>query len=162
MFPLILLIFVFISRLFLYPMVIMCIHCVALGNLLYLKSIWNIHLFSKPIMEEEEEYKQQANALKEQGNAAFQAGDVTLAINYFSQAIEIDPDNHVLYSNRSAAYMKADSKSKALHDAERCVELAPNWAKGYNRLGVAQQSLKRFTAAMDSLKKGVIYFIYSL
>lgn len=117
---------------------------------------FSIHLLKmSSSTEEEEEYKQQANSLKEQGNEAFQAGNTQLAISYFTQAIEIDPDNHVIYSNRSAAYMKVDSISKALHDAEKCVELAPNWVKGYNRLGVAQQSLKRFTAAIDTFKKGI-------
>jgi len=51
--------------------------------------------------------------------------------------------------------MKADSKSKALKDAEKCVELAPTWSKGYSRLGAAQQSLKRFDAAIDTFKKGL-------
>lgn len=106
-------------------------------------------------MEEEvDEYKAHAEALKDQGNEAFQADNIDLAIKLFTQAIGIDPDNHVYYSNRAAAYMKADSKSKALKDAEKCVELAPNWSKGYNRLGVAQQSLKRFDAAIDTFKKG--------
>ena len=104
---------------------------------------------------EVEEYKQQANALKEKGNEAFQGGDIDLAIRFFSQALDIDPDNHIIYSNRSAAYMKADSKSKALYDAEKCVQLAPQWAKGYTRLGAAQQSLRRFDAAIDSFKKGI-------
>ena len=66
----------------------------------------------------------------------------------------MDPDNHVVYSNRSAAYMKADSISKALRDAEKCVELAPNWSKAYSRLGAAQQGLKRFDAAIESFRKG--------
>jgi tetratricopeptide (TPR) repeat protein len=66
----------------------------------------------------------------------------------------LDPDNHVFYSNRSAAYMKSDSISKALKDAEKCVELAPEWSKGYSRLGAAQQALKRFQPAMDSFRKG--------
>ena len=101
----------------------------------------------------EEEYKVIANDLKDQGNKAFQAGDVQGAINLFTQAINLDPDNHVYYSNRAAAYMKADSKSKALHDAEKCVELAPDWSKGYSRLGAAQQSLKRFDVAIDNFKK---------
>jgi Flp pilus assembly protein TadD len=100
-----------------------------------------------------EEYKVLADELKDQGNQAFQAGDVQGAIKFFSQAIDLDPDNHVYYSNRAAAYMKADSKSKALHDAEKCVELAPTWSKGYSRLGAAQQSLKRFDAATDNFKK---------
>lgn len=66
----------------------------------------------------------------------------------------MDPDSEVYYSNRSAAYMKADSISKALRDAEKCVELAPNWSKGYSRLGAAQLALKRFDASIDSFKKG--------
>eukprot|EP01031_Cornospumella_fuschlensis_P017867 gene17867-21861_t len=102
-----------------------------------------------------EEYKELANSYKDQGNTAFQAGDVELAISLFTQAIDLDPDNHVFYSNRSAAYMKKDSISKALYDAEKCVELAPDWAKGYNRLGVAQQSLGRFEAALASFRRSI-------
>jgi tetratricopeptide (TPR) repeat protein len=102
----------------------------------------------------DEEYKIQANSLKDQGNELFQAGKTQEAIHIYSQAIGLDPDNHVFYSNRCAAYMKSDSISKALHDAEKCVTLAPAWSKGYIRLGAAQQSLKRFDAAMDTFKKG--------
>lgn len=101
------------------------------------------------------EYKALANSLKDEGNVAFQTGDIDTALRLFTQGIELDPDNYILYSNRSAAYMKADSISKALHDAEKCVELAPAWAKGYNRLGVAQQRLTRFDAAIDTFKKGI-------
>jgi tetratricopeptide (TPR) repeat protein len=102
----------------------------------------------------DEEYRIQANLLKDQGNELFQAGKTQEAIVIYSQAIDLDPDNHVFYSNRCAAYMKSDSKSKALHDAEKCVTLAPAWSKGYIRLGAAQQSLKRFDAAVDTFKRG--------
>lgn len=105
----------------------------------------------------DEEYKIQANLLKDQGNELFQAGKTQEAIVAYSQAINLDPDNHVFYSNRCAAYMKSDSKSKALHDAEKCIKLAPAWSKGYTRLGAAQQSLKRFDAAIDTFKKGDYY-----
>ena len=102
----------------------------------------------------DEEYKVQANLLKDEGNELFQAGKIQAAIVAFTKAIDLDPDNHVFYSNRCAAYMKSDSKSKALHDAEKCIELAPTWSKGYTRLGAAQQSLKRFDNAIDTFKKG--------
>jgi tetratricopeptide (TPR) repeat protein len=101
-------------------------------------------------------YQDIANQLKDQGNAAFQANDFDAAITCYSQAIDIDPDNHVLYSNRSAAYLKADQRSKALYDAEKCVALAPVWSKGYSRLGAAQQALKRFDNAIDSFKRGIV------
>ena len=102
----------------------------------------------------DEEYKLQANLLKDQGNELLQAGKIQEAITVYTQAIDLDPDNHVFYSNRCAAYMKHDSKSKALHDAEKCIKLAPTWSKGYVRLGAAQHSLKRFDAAIDTYKRG--------
>ena len=102
----------------------------------------------------DEEYKLQANLLKDLGNELLQGGKIQEAITVYTQAIDLDPDNHVFYSNRCAAYMKHDSKSKALHDAEKCIKLAPTWSKGYVRLGAAQHSLKRFDAAIDTYKKG--------
>ena len=51
--------------------------------------------------------------------------------------------------------MKVNSISKSLHDAEKCLELNPNFVKGYNRLGLAQQSLKRYDAALETYKKGI-------
>jgi len=108
--------------------------------------------------EVDEDYKLLAEQAKDRGNAAFQLGTedgVKQSIILYTQAIDLDPDNHVYYSNRSAAYLKADSKSKALWDAEKCVVLAPDWPKGYSRLGAAQQSLHRFEDALTTFKKAV-------
>lgn len=59
----------------------------------------------------------------------------------------------VYFSNRSAAYLKVgDAKSKALKDAERCMELASDWSKSYSRLGAAQHALRRFDAAVQTFK----------
>ena len=54
--------------------------------------------------------------------------------------------------------MKADSISKALRDAEKCLELSPMWVKGYSRLGAAQLSLNRFDAAMSTFRRGLRTF----
>lgn len=104
---------------------------------------------------DQEEWQLQSNILKDKGNDAFKRGDNKEAIDFYTKAIEMDPDNHIFYSNRSAAYMKEDYISKAFHDGLKCVELAPKWSKGYNRLGVAQQGLKRFIQAIDTIKKGM-------
>ena len=41
--------------------------------------------------------------LKAQGNAAFTAGRFQDAVAHFSEALALEPGNHVLHSNRSAA-----------------------------------------------------------
>ena len=55
----------------------------------------------------------------------------------FSQAIEIEPENHVLYSNRSGAYASLKNFDKALEDANKTTEIKPDWAKGWGRKGAA-------------------------
>lgn len=44
-------------------------------------------------------------AMQAQGNKAFQAGQFEEAIKHFTDAINLDPSNHVLYSNRSASHV---------------------------------------------------------
>ena len=47
----------------------------------------------------------------------------------YTEAIDLDPENHILYSNRSAAFAKAEKYDLALTDAEKTMELKPDWAK---------------------------------
>ena len=66
---------------------------------------------------------------QDQGNAAFKAGNFEEAAEHFSAAIDLDPTNHVLYSNRSAAYASLKRYDAALKDAKQTVELKPDWAR---------------------------------
>ncbi|KAJ9102041.1 hypothetical protein QFC19_004969 [Naganishia cerealis] len=60
-----------------------------------------------------------AVALKAQANAAFSAKDFVQANELYSKAIELDPTNHVLYSNRSATKTSLRDYAGALEDAEK-------------------------------------------
>jgi stress-induced-phosphoprotein 1 len=51
----------------------------------------------------------------------------------FSEAIELDPTNHVLYSNRSGSYASLKDFDNALTDAIKTTELKPDWPKGWTR-----------------------------
>ena len=45
-----------------------------------------------------------------------------------------------IYSNRSASFLKLSKVSQALADAEKCVELRPDWDKAYFRKAVALEA----------------------
>ncbi|OVA02999.1 Tetratricopeptide TPR-1 [Macleaya cordata] len=96
-----------------------------------------------------------AEEAKAKGNAAFSAGKFSEAIRFFSEAIDLAPTNHVLYSNRSAAYASLHQYTEALTDAKKTVELKPDWSKGYSRLGAAQIGLGNFEEAISAYKKGL-------
>ncbi|ONM15446.1 Hsp70-Hsp90 organizing protein [Zea mays] len=92
---------------------------------------------------------------KAKGNAAFAAGRFEEAVQHFSDAIALAPDNHVLYSNRSAAYASLWRYAEALDDAKRTVALKPDWAKGYSRLGAAHLGLGDAPKAVEAYEKGL-------
>jgi len=96
-----------------------------------------------------------ADELKAKGNEAFKAGQFTQAVDFFSQAIAVDGSNHVLYSNRSAAYASLQDFSKALDDANKAIEIKPDWPKGYSRKGAALHGLKDFDECIGAFKKGL-------
>lgn len=96
-----------------------------------------------------------AEEAKAKGNAAFSSGDFTSAVSHFSDAIALSPTNHVLYSNRSAAYASLHKYSEALADAKKTVELKPDWSKGYSRLGAAHIGLSHYDEAVSAYKKGL-------
>ena len=72
----------------------------------------------------------QANELKDQGNKAFQAKDYDTAIDLFTKAIELDSQNHVLFSNRSAAKAGKKQWAAALEDAETVCDFPASLRSG--------------------------------
>ncbi|XP_015929226.1 stress-induced-phosphoprotein 1 [Parasteatoda tepidariorum] len=98
---------------------------------------------------------EKANSLKNQGNIALNAGNLDEAIRCYTDAIKADPTNHVLYSNRSAAYCKAGNYKEALEDAEHTVQMKDDWAKGYSRKGAALAYLKRYEDALQAYMDGL-------
>nr|BAJ85944.1 predicted protein [Hordeum vulgare subsp. vulgare]BAJ97130.1 predicted protein [Hordeum vulgare subsp. vulgare] len=96
-----------------------------------------------------------ADEAKAKGNAAFSAGRFEEAAGHFSDAIALAPANHVLYSNRSAALASIHRYADALADAEKTVELKPDWAKGYSRLGAAHLGLGDAASAAAAYEKGL-------
>ena len=64
-----------------------------------------------------------------ESNEAVNCGDFRRAIKAYTEAITLDPTNHVLYTNRSTAFAKISQFQKSLLDARKARELNPKWAK---------------------------------
>ena len=96
-----------------------------------------------------------SSELKDLGNTEFRNGNYQNAIKYFDEAIEKDSSNHILYSNRSAAYLSSGNGELALNDANKCLSLEPTWAKGYGRKGAALHMLKKYDEAIECFNEGL-------
>jgi stress-induced-phosphoprotein 1 len=96
-----------------------------------------------------------AASFKEQGNQFLQAKKFDEAIQAYTEAINLDPKDHVFFSNRSAAYLSKGDAANALSDGERCVSLKSDWAKGYTRKAAALHALRRYDAAVEAYQAGL-------
>lgn len=89
------------------------------------------------------------------GNDAFSAKDFAKAIEHYSQAIQLEPNNHVFYSNRSTSYGNLGDWIKAEADAKECIRLDPSFVKGYYRLASAQIESHNLDAAVTTIRQGL-------
>lgn len=64
-----------------------------------------------------------------QSNEACQLGDFQMAVKLYGEALRADPQNCILYSNRSAAHLKLGQYQTALDDAVKARLLNPKWPK---------------------------------
>ena len=94
--------------------------------------------------------KAASEELKAKANAAFGEKSFDKAVQLFTAAIAADGTNHILFSNRSGAHLALGSAAAAAADARRCVALAPEWSKGYSRLGAAAAAAKDWPAAISA------------
>jgi len=94
-------------------------------------------------------------AAKDTGNELFKKGDYDGAVAAFTEAITAEPTNEAYYSNRSAAYLKARNFECAIADGKKCVELKPEWAKGYSRQGAALHMKGDYALAMAIYAQGL-------
>ena len=67
---------------------------------------------------------------------------LTKFVSVLMQAIDLDPTDAILYSNRSFCLLQIGEATKALSDAYSCIKVRPEWVKGYYRKGAALMSLK--------------------
>jgi stress-induced-phosphoprotein 1 len=90
-----------------------------------------------------------------QGNKEFQAGNFEEAVKHYTDAIGHDATDHVFYSNRSACLSSLSRYDEALADANKCIELKPDFAKAYSRKGAALHGAGKLQEATAAYEDGL-------
>lgn len=92
-------------------------------------------------------------SLTEKGIKLVQEGQYAQAVTMFTEAIKCDPKDYRFFGNRSYCYSCLEQYPQALADAERSIQLAPDWPKGYFRKGIALMGMKRYSEAEKAMEK---------
>ena len=105
-------------------------------------------------VDDREEWQIRCDDLKATGDAHFRSKQYAPAIEAYANALQLDPKNHIILSNKSAAHLANGEKSKALYDARKCVEYSDGkWPKAHTRLAAAMMSLGRYGEAAETYSK---------
>ncbi|VVT57932.1 uncharacterized protein SAPINGB_P005953 [Magnusiomyces paraingens] len=99
--------------------------------------------------------KAKAEELKAQGNKAMGLKDYGSAIDFYTQAINLDPTNAIYLSNRAAAHSFSGAHEEAADDARAAIKIDSNYTKAYSRLGLALYSLGDAEGAVNAYSNGL-------
>ncbi|KAK2852690.1 hypothetical protein Q7C36_007891 [Tachysurus vachellii] len=91
--------------------------------------------------------------LTEKGIRLVNEGQYSEAVNMFTEAIRCDPKDYRFFGNRSYCYYCLDQYNLALADAEKSIQMAHEWPKGYYRKGSALMGLKRYSEAEKAMEQ---------
>ncbi|CAN6439472.1 unnamed protein product [Victoria cruziana] len=103
-----------------------------------------------------DESKARSLEAKSRGDEAFRRKEYLMAVDAYTQAIDMNPTDATLLSNRSLCWIRLGQAEQALSDAKACRELRPDWPKGCYREGSALRLLLRFDEAADAFYQGVL------
>ena len=92
---------------------------------------------------------------KLKGNALVKEKKYKEALDCYSKAIELDPNNPILYSNRSAMYLNLTEYDQAIADADKAISLKPEYGKAYLRKGNALEKQQKIKEALETYKLGL-------
>ncbi|KAM0006045.1 putative tetratricopeptide-like helical domain superfamily, ankyrin repeat-containing [Helianthus debilis subsp. tardiflorus] len=110
---------------------------------------------TKEIPKVSAEAKKKAAEAKSRADDAFRRKEYQIAVDAYTQAIDFDPSDATLLSNRSLCWMRLGQADRALTDAQACRELRPNWQKAWYREGSALRLMQKFDEAANAFYEGV-------
>lgn len=81
------------------------------------------------------------------------SGDYAEALSCYDRSIRMNPEDPATYSNRALAQVKLKDFGKAKADAEKALQLKPDYVKAYHRLAKANEGLGEDKKALKCFKE---------
>lgn len=92
--------------------------------------------------------------LEKKAKEAFIDDHFELAVDLYSQAIALNPNDADLFVDRAQANIKLQNFTEAVADANKAIQLDPSIAKAYLRKGMACIKLEEYQTAKTVLENG--------
>jgi len=103
--------------------------------------------------------EEEAEDKKGLGNTAMTAKDYDLAVQFYTEAIELSragPNSHIYFSNRAAAYCSLKKWNDAIKDCKDSLQLVPDFTKAVARLGLANFYAENFDDAVAAYEHAMV------
>lgn len=92
---------------------------------------------------------------KSAGNDFYKVKNYPGAVTAYGKAIDLDPSNALLFTNRAAAHLMLMQYREASVDCDAAIKLDQTCSKAYFRKATALKGLGRLEPAIDALNKGL-------
>jgi tetratricopeptide (TPR) repeat protein len=104
-----------------------------------------------------QEVKDLINALTatEWNRLGLQQNNLAKKIDYFTEAINLDPNYVVAYFNRGSAYKDLKKFNKSIQDFNEAIKLNPTYGKAYNNRGVVYNDIGDYDQAIQDFNKAI-------
>ncbi|MCE2396545.1 tetratricopeptide repeat protein [Candidatus Poribacteria bacterium] len=89
----------------------------------------------------------------QQGNVFMMIGQINMAIEVYSRAIELNPNNPNAYNNRGVAYSAKGDFERTIEDYTKAIELNPNYAVAYSNRGGVYYLKEEYESAIVDFTK---------
>jgi tetratricopeptide (TPR) repeat protein len=100
--------------------------------------------------------KLSAAELGRQGMAALLANDNTGALQYYTKALELDPDNNASLTNRGIIYARLGDHEKAVQDYDQALKGVKKEYRIYYNRGIAYYNLKEYAKALKDFNQALL------
>ena len=96
-----------------------------------------------------------AKELVNLGNTCYHKREYGQAIEYYTEAIRLDPNDAIAHRSRGVAYTETGDYDRAIADYSEAIRLDPEYADAYHNRGVAYRKIGDYDRAIADYSEAI-------